>query len=88
MGILAWIIIGGLAGWLASVMVEGGGMGVLGDIIVGIVGAFLGGLVFSALGNTGVTGFNLWSFFVALVGAVVLLGIVRLVSGGRSTARL
>lgn len=81
--ILVWIIIGGLAGWLASTVVRGGGMGILMDVIVGIVGAFIGGLVVELVGGTGFTGFNLWSFIVAFVGAVILLLIVRLVTGSR-----
>ncbi len=84
--ILVWIIIGGLAGWLASVLVRGGGMGLLMDIIVGIIGAFIGGLIVQLFGGTGFTGFNLWSFIVALIGAVVLLWIVRLVTGSRGRA--
>lgn len=87
MGIIAWIVLGGLAGWLASVLVRGTGLGLLADILIGIVGAFIGGLIFSALGSQGVTGFNLWSFIVALVGAVVLLLVVRLLTGGRSRSR-
>ena len=83
--ILAWIIVGGVAGLLASVVVQGGGLGVLGDIIVGIVGAFIGGFVMNALGYAGATGFNLWSVFVAFIGAVILLIIVRLFSGSRGT---
>lgn len=82
MSILAWIIIGGLAGVVASLLVQGTGLGLLLDIVVGIVGAFIGGLIFSAFGSTGFTGFNLWSFIVALVGAVILLLIVRAVRGG------
>lgn len=83
MSILGWIILGGLAGWLASLLVRGTGLGILVDILVGIVGAFIGGFIVSALGGTGVTGFNLWSFVVAVIGAVVLLLIVRLFTGGR-----
>ena len=77
---LAWIIVGGIAGWLAS-MVMHSRMGMLMDIVVGIVGAFVGGFLLSAVGTAGVTGFNLWSVFVAFIGAVVLLGLLRLVSG-------
>ncbi|MBF6591305.1 MAG: GlsB/YeaQ/YmgE family stress response membrane protein [Ktedonobacterales bacterium] len=88
MGIIAWIIIGGIAGWLASLVVRGTGLGLLGDIIVGIVGGFLGGLILSALGGTGVNGFTIWSVVVAFVGAVVLLLIVRLFSGQRGRARI
>jgi uncharacterized membrane protein YeaQ/YmgE (transglycosylase-associated protein family) len=83
MSLLGWIVIGGLAGWLASVLVRGRGLGLLGNIVIGIVGAFIGGLIVSVLGGTGMTGFNLWSFVVALLGALALLTIVRLVSGGR-----
>ena len=81
--ILVWIVIGGLAGWLASVLVRGGGMGVLMNVIVGIIGAFIGGLIVELFGGTGFTGFNLWSFVVAFIGAAVLLLVVRLVTGSR-----
>ncbi len=85
--LLAWIIVGGVAGWLASLVVQGGGMGVLGDIIVGIVGAILGGLLLSLLlpGSFGFSGFNAGSLVVAFVGAVVLLLILRLIGAGRRT---
>ena len=83
--ILGWIIVGGVAGVLASAVVQGGGMGVIGDIIVGIVGAFIGGFVMNALGYAGATGFNLWSVFVAFIGAVILLFIMRLIAGSRGT---
>ena len=86
MSILGWIILGGLAGWLASILVRGTGLGILADILIGIVGAFIGGIIVSALGGTGVTGFNLWSFIVAVLGAVVLLLVVRLFTGGRRAA--
>jgi uncharacterized membrane protein YeaQ/YmgE (transglycosylase-associated protein family) len=80
MGWLAWIIVGGIAGWLASkVMGTNRQQGLLLDIIVGIVGAFVGGFLFSAIGVSGVTGFNIWSVFVAFIGAVVLLGVLRLI---------
>jgi uncharacterized membrane protein YeaQ/YmgE (transglycosylase-associated protein family) len=80
MGWLAWIIVGGIAGWLASQVMHSR-LGLLMDIVVGIVGAFVGGFLLNALGTTGVTGFNLWSVLVAFIGAVVLLGLLRLVSG-------
>jgi len=80
MGWLAWLIIGALAGWLASIVMSTR-LGLLLDIVVGIVGAFVGGFLFNLLGAPGVTGFNIWSLLVALVGAVVLLGIVRLFAG-------
>jgi uncharacterized membrane protein YeaQ/YmgE (transglycosylase-associated protein family) len=81
--ILVWIVVGGVAGLLASRLVQGTGLGLVGDIVVGIVGAFLGGFILSLFGQAGVTGVNLYSLVVAFVGAVVLLVIVRLLSGGR-----
>jgi uncharacterized membrane protein YeaQ/YmgE (transglycosylase-associated protein family) len=87
MSILGWIILGGLAGWLASRLVRGTGLGLLGDIVVGIVGGVIGGFIIGALGGTGITGFNLWSFVVALLGAILLLLIVRLFTGSRTSMR-
>lgn len=84
MGILAWIVLGLIAGFLASAVMRGGGFGIIGDIIVGVIGALIGGFLFSALGSTGVTGFNIWSLFVAFVGACVLIAILRAVSGSRA----
>jgi uncharacterized membrane protein YeaQ/YmgE (transglycosylase-associated protein family) len=86
MSILGWIVLGGLAGWLASRIVRGHGLGLLGNIVVGIVGALIGGFLISLLGGSGVTGFNPWSFVVAVIGAIVLLLILRLVSSGRRRA--
>jgi uncharacterized membrane protein YeaQ/YmgE (transglycosylase-associated protein family) len=77
---LLWIILGAIAGWLASlVMKTNRQQGTLLDIVVGIIGAVIGGFLFEALGRTGVTGFNLYSLLVAFVGAVVLLAIVKAV---------
>ncbi len=76
MSILIWIIFGALVGWVAS-MVMGSSGGLALDIIVGIIGAVLGGWLMSFFGHGGVTGFNLYSFLVALLGAVILLAIVR-----------
>jgi uncharacterized membrane protein YeaQ/YmgE (transglycosylase-associated protein family) len=84
MSILAWIVLGLIAGFLASAVMRGGGFGIIGDIIVGVVGALIGGFLFSALGSTGVTGFNLWSIFVAFLGACLLIAILRAVSGSRA----
>jgi uncharacterized membrane protein YeaQ/YmgE (transglycosylase-associated protein family) len=82
MGLLAWLIVGAVAGWLASaVMKTRGRQGLLMDIVVGIVGAFIGGFLFNQFGAAGVTGFNIWSVFVAFIGAVVLLYGIRLVNG-------
>ncbi len=80
MGIILWIIFGGLVGWIASmVMKTDAQQGAMLNIIVGIIGALIGGWVMSIIGQTGVTGFNLYSFLVALLGAVILIGIVRAV---------
>jgi uncharacterized membrane protein YeaQ/YmgE (transglycosylase-associated protein family) len=78
MGILIWIVFGALVGWVASMMMGSGG-GLVSDIIVGIVGAILGGFIMSFFGHGGVGGFNLYSFLVALLGACVLIAIVRAV---------
>ena len=78
MSILIWIIFGALVG-LAASMIMGSGGGLVWDIVVGIIGAVLGGWIMSLVGNSGVTGFNLYSFLVALLGAVVLIAIVRAV---------
>ena len=84
MGIIAWIVLGGIAGWLASVATgRSGQQGCLMDVLIGIAGAVLGGLLFSLIGGTGVTGFNLYSILVAFLGAVVLLAIIKFASRGR-----
>jgi uncharacterized membrane protein YeaQ/YmgE (transglycosylase-associated protein family) len=81
MGIIGWIILGGLAGWLASkIMGTDPQQGIFMNIIVGIVGALIGGFIMQSLGQNAVTGFNLWSFVVALLGSVVLLAIYRAVA--------
>jgi uncharacterized membrane protein YeaQ/YmgE (transglycosylase-associated protein family) len=87
MGLLSSIIVGAIAGWLASmVMSTNRQQGLLMDIVVGIVGAFIGSFLFSLLGASGTTGFNIWSIFVAVIGAIVLLGVLRMFGGGRRTA--
>lgn len=78
MSILLWIIFGAIAGWIAS-MITKTNNGLLMDIIVGIVGAVIGGWIMNSLGSAGTTGFNLWSLLVAILGAVVLLVIVKAV---------
>ena len=85
MGILSWIVVGLIAGWLASVVMRGGGYGLIGDIVVGIVGALIGGFLAANLLNmpNAVNGINITSIFVAFVGAVILIAILRLVSGRR-----
>jgi uncharacterized membrane protein YeaQ/YmgE (transglycosylase-associated protein family) len=86
MTILGWIVLGGLAGWVAAVLMHER-QGCLMNIIVGVVGAVIGGVIFNLLGGIGVTGFNLWSFAVALVGAVILLGLVRALSPSHRSQR-
>ena len=78
MGIISWIIIGALAGWIAS-MITGNNreMGAGMNILVGIGGGLIGGFVMNLIGDYGMTGFNLWSLFVAVIGAVILLLIVN-----------
>ena len=76
MNIIAWIVFGAIAGWLAS-LITNTGEGLLGDIILGIVGALIGGWIMRALGYGGVSGFNLYSFIVAILGAIVLLLVVK-----------
>ena len=87
LGIIGWIVLGGLAGWVASMFAgTNARQGLLGNIIAGIIGAFVGGIVFNFFGGAGVTGFNLWSFMVALVGAIIVLFIWRAITGGKKTA--
>lgn len=82
MGLIGWIILGGLAGWIASKFVgTDKEQGVVGNIVAGILGAVVGGWVFSLLGGSGVNGFNIWSFFVALVGAVIVLTLWKAITG-------
>ena len=73
MSIFAWIVLGLIAGFVASKIVTSQGQGIFIDIVLGVIGAFVGGLIFSWLGAAGVTGFNLYSLFVAFVGAVIVL---------------
>lgn len=78
MGFLSWIIIGGIAGWIASKLMDTDhSMGVGANIITGIIGGFIGGLIMNLLGGSGVTGFNIWSLIVAVIGSVILLWIVK-----------
>ena len=88
MGILSWIIVGLIAGWLASRVMRGGGYGLVGDIVVGVVGALIGGFLASTLLKmpNAVNGINVTSILVAFVGAVILLAILRAVGGRRRLA--
>ena len=88
MGILAWIVVGLVAGWLASQVMRGGGYGLIGDIIVGAVGAVIGGFLAATFLNMpdAVNGINVSSIIVAFVGAVILVGVLRLLSPTRRRA--
>jgi uncharacterized membrane protein YeaQ/YmgE (transglycosylase-associated protein family) len=87
MDLLWFVIIGAIAGWLAGRFMKGHGFGLIGDIIVGVIGAFIGGFLFQAAGVE-LGGGLLGSLIVAFLGAVVLLFVVRLVTGRRSGRRL
>lgn len=79
MGILAWIILGAIAGWIASVLLKTNStQGMMVDIILGIAGAVVGGLIMNFFGQSGVTGVNLYSVVVSVLGAVALLSVSRL----------
>jgi uncharacterized membrane protein YeaQ/YmgE (transglycosylase-associated protein family) len=73
MSFIAWLVLGLIAGYIGSKIVNHEGEGIIGHITVGIIGAFLGGLLFNSFGSSGVTGLNLWSLLVATSGAVALL---------------
>jgi uncharacterized membrane protein YeaQ/YmgE (transglycosylase-associated protein family) len=84
MSILGWIVLGLIAGWIASKIVNREGEGFFLDIVLGIVGAFVGGLIFTALGGAGVTGLNLYSMVVAIIGAIVVLILYHAIFGRRA----
>lgn len=73
MGFLSWIILGAIAGWIGSMIVNRTGEGLFRDILLGIVGGLVGGWIFQAVGSTGVTGFNAWSLLVAVIGSIIVL---------------
>lgn len=83
MGLLSWLIVGLIAGWLAGVVMRGGGYGVLGNILVGIVGALLGGFIAGALFNVPdpISGFNITTLIIAFLGAVLTVALVRALPG-------
>lgn len=81
---LAWIVLGGLAGWVASIITSNNGrMGLFANIAIGILGALAGNFLLPMIGVTGLTGFNFYSFFVAVGGAALILLIVNLLGGSR-----
>ncbi len=84
MSIIAWLILGLIAGFIASMIINKSGEGLVVDIVLGIVGAFVGGFLFSLFGAAPVTGLNIYSMIVAVVGAIVVLMIYHAVIGRRT----
>jgi len=84
MFIIGWLVLGLIAGFIGSKIFEGSGQGLVVNIILGVVGAMVGGFLFSLIGAQGVNGFNLYSMFVAVVGAIVVLWLYHTVTGRRS----
>ncbi|HSQ17910.1 MAG TPA: GlsB/YeaQ/YmgE family stress response membrane protein [Anaerolineales bacterium] len=89
MSILSWIVVGLIAGWLAGVVMKGGGFGLIGDIIIGVIGGVLGGFIASYFFDIGdpMSGINLTSILIAFIGAVLLLLILRVLGGRRGSRR-
>jgi uncharacterized membrane protein YeaQ/YmgE (transglycosylase-associated protein family) len=85
MGIISWIILGLIAGFIGSKIVDKQGQGFWLDIALGVIGALVGGFLFSLFGAAGVTGLNIWSMIVAIIGAVVVLLIYNAVAGRSRT---
>jgi uncharacterized membrane protein YeaQ/YmgE (transglycosylase-associated protein family) len=85
MNFILWLIVGGIVGWLASLVMRDAGQGILMNVVVGIVGAFIGGWLISPMVGTGTIndGFSIGAFLVSLVGAIILLAIVNLFRRGR-----
>ena len=86
MGVIAWIVVGLIAGFIGSKIVNKSGEGLIRDIILGIIGAFVGGWIFNAMGAAGVSGVNIYSIFVAVVGAIIVLVAYHAIFGQRATA--
>jgi uncharacterized membrane protein YeaQ/YmgE (transglycosylase-associated protein family) len=84
MSILAWIVLGLIAGFIASKLVNRSGGSLVLDLLLGVVGAFVGGFLFTRFGAAGVTGLNLYSILVAIIGAVVVLFIYHAIAGRRA----
>ncbi|MEO6418507.1 MAG: GlsB/YeaQ/YmgE family stress response membrane protein [Polyangiaceae bacterium] len=89
MSIIAWVVLGLIAGFISSKVMNGSGEGSILDIVLGIIGAVVGGFLFNLVGAAGVDGFNIWSLIVATVGAMVVLGLKHaLVGGGGRLSRV
>ena len=87
MSILAWIVVGIIGGWLGKMVVPGEGPGgVLGDLVIGVIGAIVGGWMWNYFGHVGATGINLPSIVVAFIGSIVLLVIIKLATRNRASA--
>ena len=84
MSLIGWLILGLIAGFIASRLYTGSGQGLVLNIVLGVVGAFVGGFLFDVLGGVGVTGFNLYSMIVAILGAVVVLWLYNAFAGRRT----
>ena len=84
MSILGWLVLGLIAGFIASKIVNHSGAGILMDIVLGVVGAFVGGWLFTTFGGMPITGFNIYSMFVAVIGAVVVLVLYHAIAGRRA----
>ena len=84
MSIIGWLILGLIAGFVASRIVGAQGQGIVLDIVLGIVGALVGGFIFGAAGGVGVTGFNAWSLLVAIMGSIIVLVLYHALTGRRA----
>jgi uncharacterized membrane protein YeaQ/YmgE (transglycosylase-associated protein family) len=84
MNVFAWIILGLIAGFIGSKIVNKSGQGMIMDIALGVVGAVVGGVIFNFFGAAGVTGLNIWSLLVSIIGAIVVLWVYHMVSGRRA----
>lgn len=85
MSIIGWVVLGLISGFIASKIVNRHGAGFLLDIVLGVVGAVIGGFILNALGAPGITGFNPWSFLVAICGAIILLVVYHALFGRRAS---
>ncbi len=84
MSIIGWLILGLIAGFVASRIVNAQGQGIVLDVALGMVGALVGGFIFDAIGGVGVTGFNAWSLLVAIIGSVIVLLLYHALTGRRA----
>jgi uncharacterized membrane protein YeaQ/YmgE (transglycosylase-associated protein family) len=84
MSIIGWLILGLIAGFVASRIVNAQGQGMVLDMVLGIIGALVGGFIFDAAGKVGVTGFNAWSLLVAIIGSIIVLVLYHALTGRRA----